>query len=209
MSQSVGFLKIASLAALFACCEAPAKDLGVIGTAYPVIERDLIEVIQERLRQKTQSGELAALNQAMLDRAKRTARRPPGVALPRAKDYRAVALNPVYTLDKDLTDAEGKLLFKAGTPVNPLEIRPLSKTLCFIDGDDPQQVAWIKTYCANEARNKWILINGDTGALSQQTGVRWYFDQRGVLTQRFGLQAVPAVIRQSGRRLYVEEFPVE
>lgn len=209
MRKSVGFLKIASLAALFACCEAPAKDLGVIGTAYPVIERDLIEVIQERLRQKTESGELKALNQTMLDRSKRYARRPSGVSLPRAKDYRAVAVNPVYTLDQDITDAEGKLLFKAGAQVNPLEIRPLTKTLCFIDGDDPQQVAWITTYCANDARNKWILVNGDMGALNQHTGWRWYFDQRGVLTQRFGLQAVPAVIRQNGGRLYVEEFPME
>jgi len=203
-----GFLKIASLVALIASFDVIAKDLGVIGPSYPVIERDLIEVIHERIQQKTASGELGELHNGLKDRTKNYAKRPPGVSLPRALEYRAVEINPVYTLDKDITDADGKVIFKAGTKVNPLEVNPLTKTLCFIDGDDPEQVSWMKEYCSADIRNKMILVNGDYLGLTEKLNLRLYFDQRGYLVERFGIKAVPAVIRQSGKVLYVEEFPI-
>lgn len=210
MNKSVGYLKAASLVALIASCNAAlAKDLGVIGKSYPIIERDLVEVIHERIQQKTESGELDAMHQGMRDRSKGYARRPPGVSLPRAQEYRAVEINPLYTLDRDITDADGKVLFTAGTQVNPLEVNPLTKVLCFIDGDDPAQVNWLQNYCAKDIRNKMILVNGDFLAVSEQIGMRLYFDQRGYLVERFGIQAVPAVIRQSGKVLYVEDFPIK
>ncbi|EJX7572382.1 type-F conjugative transfer system protein TraW [Vibrio cholerae] len=193
---------------LFVSCNAFTSDLGVIGTTYPIIERDLIDVIHERIEEKTKSGELDELHQGMKERSKEYASKPPGVGLPRAQVYRAVEVNPVYTLEEDIVDAEGKVLFKAGTKVNPLEIRPLTKTLCFIDGDDSEQVTWLETYCAQDPRNKLILVNGNFQMLSKQTGLRLYFDQRGYLVERFGITAVPAVIRQSGKVLYVEEFPI-
>ncbi|WP_223825622.1 type-F conjugative transfer system protein TraW [Candidatus Enterovibrio escicola] len=204
-----GYLQTASLAVLIVSCDAVANDLGVMGKTYPIIERDLIDVIHERIQEKTKSGELDELHHGMKDRSKEYARRPPGIDLPRAKEYRAVEVNPVYTLEDDIVDADGKVLFKAGTKVNPLEIRPLTKTLCFIDADDSEQVIWLQTYCAQDPRNKLILVNGDFQLLSNQTGLRLYFDQRGYLVGRFGIAALPAVIRQSGRVLYVEEFPIK
>lgn len=54
-----------------------------------------------------------------------------------------------------------------------------------------------------------ILVSGDFLAVTEQIGMRLYFDQRGYLVERFGIQAVPAVIRQSGKVLYVEEFPIK
>ena len=209
MNKLIGFIKVASLAVLIGSSSVLARDLGVIGATYPIIERDLIEVIHERIQQKTESGELDALNKALKDNAKQQARRPPGVLLPTAQAYRAIEINPIYTLDNDITDAEGKVIFKAGTQVNPLEVKPLTKTLCFIDGDDPEQVKWLQNYCAKDSLNKLILVNGDYLALSNQLNLRIYFDQRGYLVERFGIKAVPAVIRQSGKVLYVEEFPVK
>ena len=208
MSKLAGYLKKTLLVVLFVSCNAFASDLGVIGKTYPIIERDLIDVIHERIEEKTKSGELDELHQGMKDRSKEYASRPPGVGLPRATEYRAIEVNPVYTLEEDIVDAEGKVLFKAGPKVNPLEIRPLTKTLCFIDGDDQEQVAWMQKYCAQEPRNKLILVNGDFELVSKKTGLRLYFDQRGYLVGRLGITALPAVVRQSGKVLYVEEFPI-
>jgi conjugal transfer pilus assembly protein TraW len=36
-----------------------------------------------------------------------------------------------------------------------------------------------------------------------------YFDQDGYLTSRFGIKAVPAIVRQKGKALEVAETPVE
>jgi conjugal transfer pilus assembly protein TraW len=209
MTKLIGFIKVASLVVLIASSSVFARDLGVIGVTYPIIERDLIEVIHERIQEKTKSGELDALNKELKETAKQRARRPLGVLLPTAQVYRAIEINPIYTVDKDITDADGKVIYKAGTQINPLEVKPLTKTLCFIDGDDPEQVKWLQNYCAKNRLNKLILVNGDYLALSNQLNLRIYFDQRGYLVGRFGIKAVPAVIRQSGQVLYVEEFPVK
>lgn len=193
---------------LIASFDATANDLGLIGPSYPIIERDLIEVIQGRIRDKIEAGELDALHQELIEDSKNYAARPPGTALPRAQVYRAVEINPLYTLEQDIIDADGKVLFKAGTQVNPLTLKPLTKMLCFIDGDDLQQVTWLVTHCAADSSNKLILVNGDFLAITQQLGRRLYFDQQGFLVDRFAIQSLPAVIRQSGEVLYLEEFPI-
>lgn len=209
MNRLVGYLSLVLSVALIASFNASAKDLGVIGKTYPIIERDIIDVMKERLKKKVDSGELDAIHKGLVDRSKDYVRRPPGVALPRAQEYRGIEISPMYTLDKDITDADGKVIFKAGTKVNPLKIYPLTKTLCFIDGDDPAQVSWLETYCAHDSDNKLILVNGDLLTITKKLGMRLYYDQYGRLVDRFGIKAVPAVIRQSGEVLYVEEFPVK
>lgn len=209
MNLSVGYLKVALLVVLIASSDdVLAKDLGRIGPSYPIIERDLIEVIHERIQNKIEAGELDALHQGLIEDSKSYATRPSGVTLPRALVYRAVEINPVYTLEQDITDGDGKLLFKAGTQVNPLHYKPLSKMLCFIDGDDLQQVAWVKTHCSEDLANKLILVDGDYLAITKQLNRRLYFDQRGYLVDRFDIRSLPAVIRQSGEVLYLEEFPI-
>lgn len=209
MNLSVGYLKVVLLVVLIASSDdALAKDLGLIGPSYPIIERDLIDVIHARIQNKIEAGELDALHQGLIEDSKSYAARPPGTILPRAQAYRAVEINPVYTLEQDITDADGKVLFKAGTQVNPLHIKPLSKMLCFIDGDDLQQVAWVKTHCSEDLANKLILVNGDYLAITKQLNRRLYFDQQGYLIARFDIRSLPAVIRQSGEVLYLEEFPI-
>ena len=184
-----------------------AKDLGTIGTTYPIIERDLIEVMMGRAQEKIDNGELDELHDEMRDNTKQYVKTPPGISLPRTVQYRAVEINPVYTVPQDITDANGKVLFKAGMTVNPLEVKPLNKMLCFIDGTDEEQVAWMLRFCTDNPQNKLILINGNYAELSEKYNLRLYFDQEQRLINRFEIQNVPAVIRQSGKVLYLEEFP--
>mgnify|MGYP001579505787 CR=1 FL=1 len=209
MRRLVLYQKILLLAALTAFSNVvAARDIGTIGPTYQILERDLVDLIKDRLNQKKSTGELDALNQQMKSRGKQYAARPQGITLPPAAEYKAIALNPLYTLDKDIADANGKILYFKGTQVNPLKLKPLTKSLCFFDGDDEKQVQWILQFCAKEKKNKLIMINGDYLALSKKTQLRLYFDQRGFLVNRFGITAVPSVVRQSGEVLYVEAFPV-
>ena len=208
IDQLVGFKKIALLVLLTASFNLTAKDLGVIGKTYPIKEKDMIEAMKEVAAEKIANGDLEQLNREMEETGKQYVKTPPGTFLPRATEYRATEINPVYKLLEDITDANGKVIFKAGVEVNPLEVKPLGKTLCFIDGNDPEQVEWLLKYCTDSSLNKLILINGNYAEISEKHNIRLYFDQRGFLIKRFNIQAVPAVIRQSGLVLYVEEFPI-
>lgn len=133
---------------------------------------------------------------------------PTGVFLPRAKSYRATQITPIYTLDQNLTDSEGKILYKAGTKVNPLAYRPLTKALCFADGSDNEQIEWVVKKCGSEIKNKLILVSGNLSEISKRFKRRFFFDQHGFLSKKLDLQAIPAVVRQRGSGLYVEEFPL-
>lgn len=186
-----------------------AEDLGVIGKTYLIAEQDLIEAIKERIAEKQGSGEMDALNDELVSKGKQYAKRPPGASLPRASSYRAVEVVPEYTAPNDIVDATGKVIYPKGTTVNPLEMTTLTKALCFFDGDDSRQVEWIKEYCTSNIENKLILVSGDVGQMGKEFGRVVYFDQRAYLVGRLGIEALPAVIRQSGTSLYVEEFPMD
>lgn len=202
-------MKAILLVALFACFStAYAEDLGVIGEVYPIHEEDLIEAIKSRLKAMQDSGELDAQHRELTDRSRAYVRRPPGVSLPRAERYQARPFDLSFTLQESIKDAEGNTLFEKGITINPLSHRPLTRALCFINGDDSAQVIWLEEACPVGA-SKSILVNGDIAELMQALGRRLYFDQAGVLVQRFEITALPAVVRQSDEVLYVEQFPIE
>ena len=208
MRQSATYMKILLLAALSVCFNAQAKDIGVIGKTYPIIEQDLIEQIKGKISAKEESGELNELNQQWLGRSKDYATAPKGLFLPVAVVPKITLLETQITLKTDLTGIEGKVLYPKGTTVNPLKIMRLTYAMCFIDGDDEKQVAWMLEHCTKNPRNKLVLVNGELELLSQRTGLRLFFDQNGHLIRRLKITALPAVLSQKGGDLYVEEIPL-
>ncbi len=196
------------LVAFIVSFKALSTDLGQLGKSYPIIEPDLIETIKTMLQKKQDSGEMDVLNERLKGNAKTYVQRPPGVSLPKAAEYRGFAVDPTYTVSQDIRDAHGKVLFPAGYTINPLTIKPLTKALCFIDGDDVEQVQWLEKYCPDNYRFKRILVNGDFNLVTKKTKSRVYFDQKGYLISHFRIKALPAVVRQSGGLLYVEEFKI-
>jgi conjugal transfer pilus assembly protein TraW len=98
----------------------------------------------------------------------------------------------------------------AGARINPLTITNLSKRLVFFDGRDSEQVAAVHRMVQHDSKKvKPILIAGSWLDLTQSWKQQVYFDQQGVLSKRFGIQAVPAVISQHGDVLLHQEIPAQ
>ena len=187
-------------------CPAPvlARDYGQRGTVFPVIERDLLEQIHSRLTQMERSGETARLNEDLKRRTIARVNRPDPVAgIVRASEARRWQFDPTITLAADIRGAKGELIHAAGTRVNPLDSVKLRADLLFLDGDDPSQIHWA---LRQEANAKLILVKGAPLELMKARQRRFYFDQGGKLTEKFGIKAVPARVRQSGRILEVSEI---
>jgi hypothetical protein len=64
--------------------------------------------------------------------------------LPRARVSRRFAVDMTFTLEQELRDEEGRVLYPKGYTFNPLEYVSLSGGLVVIDGSDAEQVAWFK-----------------------------------------------------------------
>jgi conjugal transfer pilus assembly protein TraW len=190
---------------------ASAIDLGTIGPTYPIEEPDLVDFIRKRLQELERSGELKKLEEQARTRAIETVKNPPPVAgIKTAETARTFYFDPTFTLDRNVLDDQGNLLFVAGTRKNPLEVVSLSKHLLFLDARDKRQVNR-----ANElirfygGRVKPILVGGSYLDLMKSWRTRVYYDQHGVLTRRFGIKQVPAIVSQEGLRLCIDELVVQ
>ena len=197
-------LPAALLAVLLCPAEVLARDYGQRGTVFPVIERDLLEQIHSRLTHMERSGETARLNEDLKRRTIARVGRPDPVAgIVRASEARRWHFDPTITLAADIRGAKGELIHAAGTRVNPLDSVGLRADLLFLDGDDPDQLTWALKQDANA---KLILVKGAPLELMKARQRRFYFDQGGKLTERFGIRSVPARVRQQGRLLEVSEI---
>lgn len=194
----------APLAMLALPSAAQARDYGQRGAVFPLIERDLLEQIHSKLRAMEASGETARLNDKLKTRTIARVNRPEPVAgLERAHEARSWRFDPTITLAADIRGAKGELIHAAGTMVNPLDSVSLRAELLFLDGDDADQLAWALEQGANA---KLILVRGAPMELMKARQRRFYFDQGGKLSEKFGIRAVPARVRQQGRVLEVSEI---
>jgi conjugal transfer pilus assembly protein TraW len=190
-------------ASLFVGGKAGAVDLGTIGPTYEIGELHLLVFIEQRLREKERSGELQRLAEAARARGIDTVRQPPPVEGLRATERpRTFYVDPSFTLDRNITDPHGRLLFAEGTRKNPLEVVSLS-----FDARDPRQVKHARELSGRYAgRVKPILTGGSYLDLMKAWRVPVYYDQAGTLTRRFGIRQVPALVSQDGLRLRIDEL---
>jgi conjugal transfer pilus assembly protein TraW len=185
-----------------------ASDLGVVGPTYDIVERDLIEVMKDRFRRLEQTGEMRKLEDRYKAKVVEAVERPrPIQGITPTQTARTYFVDPTWTLDRNVLDEKGQVLFPAGTRVNPLDYAPMTQTLLFFDQRERSQVAFAKRFLAEaKARVKPILVGGEPLKLMRQWKREVFYDQGGVLSRKFLLQQVPALITQDGNRLRVDEI---
>lgn len=189
---------------------ARADDLGVIGPVYPIAERDMLASIVQKLRAKERSGELAAIKRQATDHAMKAIEEPqPVTGIGKALKARSYYFDPSVVTPYAITDEAGRVLIPVGTRVNPLDTVTLSKQLLFFDARDPQQVSKAKALIdRNAGKLKLIVTGGSYMNLMRRWKLAVYYDQKGVLVQKLGIRAVPALVSQDGKRLRIDELPL-
>lgn len=201
--------KIFTIALLTTLISAPiyAKDLGKIGETYPIKEMDLLDFIQARLKQMQKSGEFEKINKQMVAAVKKRSDRPTPVKdISSTKAYRKWFIDPSVSIKNDILDAEGKVVVKAGTAVNPLNHVTLKSTFIFYDGDNKTQTAWaMKQDKLLKGRTKLVLINGSIVEQIKLFKKKVLFDQNGQLVNKLKIQHTPALAAQEGLQIKVEE----
>ncbi len=184
-----------------------AKDLGVIGPTYPIVEADLLVTITQRLQNLQQHGELQALQQQWQQQVEQQADRPlPVAGMTKATENRRTTMDMSITLKQAITDENGRIIYPAGTRINPFDYSALTNTLLFIDGDDLQQVQWAqKLDKAQKGKTKLILVKGSLKAMNQKWSKAVYFDQSGALSHKLNIQHLPAEVHQQDKQLQIVE----
>lgn len=187
-----------------------AKTRVTVGPVYEIAEPSIYEQLQALLKQKQESGELAQIEREGRERAERSIRNPaPVEGLRIARTKRTWTYDPSIVATADVRDSEGNVVVARGTAVSPLE-QVSWKPMVFFDQRDESQVRMAKQLLDQwKGRGKAVLVAGNWMDLSKAWGQQVYFDQKGTLVQKFGINAVPATVTQQGKVLLISEIPVE
>ena len=165
----------------------------------------------------------------MSDVATKTVEEPKVVAnITKASKTTTHYFDPSYVLDRDVVLPSGKLLYGAGTRVNPLDHLSWSGKMIFIDERDLSQVQWLKKHhlkqtpqhendninkdlqltveIKDQGDTKIILVGGKPLQLAGEIKHQVYFDQFGELSNRFSIAHVPAIVEQEDKQLKITQI---
>ena len=183
-----------------------AKDLGAIGTTYPVLEQDALDEIEERARQ-VDWGKL--FNAEKNEQKVKSFKPKDLIRLPRATRDRVRLVDISYTLDFDIPDGKGNILYPKGFTFNPLDYIVYPRTIVVINGSDRKQVEWLKksSYLKNLS-TVLLITDGSYYDLATELGMAVYY-ANSLIVERFNLMSVPCIIVQKNNLLEVTEVNVE
>ncbi|MFC1040030.1 type-F conjugative transfer system protein TraW [Pasteurella multocida] len=174
-----------------------SKNLGVIGDTWLIQEKNLLTLIEERLNEQFGGKSEQEIQEEIQKRIIENSLNPEPNYLPKAEQSSIRMFDPSYTVQRDIADHQGNVFAKKGQVVNPFDITDFGQTLIFIDGTDDSQIDWIQHFKADTEIVKIILTNGNLKKVSDTLDEAIYFDQKGVLINRFGIKAVPTIIDQA------------
>ena len=167
-----------------------------VGPTSAVIETDLVDALRQRA---------VSINVEQL-RSAQARYQPANLhALPRATKDTTTVVDLTHTLEEDLVDAQGTILYPAGFTFNPLQYVSLSGTLVVIDGSDPEQVAWFKGTPYGSNRRALLLLSGGLAVQLRDELRRPVAYLTEDIAQRLQLRAVPSIVVERDNQLVIRE----
>ena len=205
--QLFGYLFVFTIAFIPMIQAEAMKDYGVVGATFEILEDDLLEVIEKRLKTLEAEGSLQEHQQKITKQVQEKIKRPkPVEGIQHTAKARSFIYDPSITVPYDLKDHQEKVFHAKGIKVNPLDYQSLTKPLLFIDGDDQPQVELATT---QQPVVQIILTKGAPFELMEKINRPVYFDQEGTLTKKLGIQQVPARVTQEEKHLLIEEVNLQ
>lgn len=182
-----------------------AKDLGVFGAVYDIAEKDALQEIEERAKEANVNR---MVNRG--DLAKKVGYYTPedlkGIKLQPARKERTFLVDMTYTLDRDIADEKGSVVYPKGYTFNPLDYITYPGTLVILDGNSPTQVAWFKgSEYSKNLKAKLLITDGSYSELSKALKRPVFFVSQ-TIVDAFRIEALPSVIAQEGTMMKVREI---
>ena len=171
-----------------------------VGPTSAVIETDL----GEALRQRAVRVDVEQLRSAQAHYQPANLH-----ALPRATKDTTSIVDLTHTLEQDLVDAQGTILYPRGFTFNPLQYVSLSGALVVIDGSDPEQVAWFQGSPYGANRRALLLLSGGLAAPLRDELRRPVAYLTEDIARRLQLRAVPSVVMEQDQHLTVREVRID
>lgn len=191
--------------------ESKEIDFGIKGPAIAIGERDIIEVMKERVMNIDWAKKKEAANLNFWKKQQ-------FINLPRATKSLSRALDPSIQVTDDILDGEGKILVKSGTIINPLDLKSFDKTIIIFDPLDKSQLSVVKERNAElTKKGKPVMLlatqfdrskNWDSYKEITQEFNAPVFKLTSDVQSRFLINVVPSIVTADKKSFYIEEINV-
>lgn len=167
--KSIKLLIIPSLL-LIGQSVALCKDFGIQGNVWPIVEHDIRQDIIESANQVDWKKAQSELKENAVSFSKRLPKR----AFSVSEEWKTVWMDPSIELVDDIRapmrndkgDLEWKILYPKGTRVNPLDTNRPVTAMFFFNGNDPEQVEFLKDLIAKNP-HKILPIEAGEGNVEE------------------------------------------
>lgn len=178
-----------------------------LGKTYPFAEKDMLLEISDYIKNnKTQIEEKWKMESAKM-KEKAANYKPDGIPkLPKAKKNTFFYPNMNYTLDVDIPDKDGKILYPKGFTFNPMKYVKLPYTIIVIDATRSEEVEWLKKQeITDYATYRIMITDGSYSKLGKQLKTPIFYAMPKII-ERFKLRATPSIITQESQGIKVQEI---
>lgn len=117
-------------------------DLGIKGECFPILERDLIELMQERIAKLNWSDlKNKAIGNFWINQK--------DLNLRSSHIHQIKKVDLSFTLNKDFTDLNGNIIYAKGTVINPLALKNFGQVLIIFNPNDQSEIQRVKELLAD------------------------------------------------------------
>ena len=181
---------------------AKVEDVGIYGASYDILEKDAILELQKA----SEGIAIQDLFSREEMRKKVMDFRPDTTLLPKTTQDREFLVDMSYTLEFDIPDQYGHILYPKGYTFNPLAYYTNRKIYVVIDGEDREQITWFKrSPYFNQLNVSLMITRGSYTDLTEELD-RPVFYALKTVTERFRLEHAPSVVFQEGTYMRVKEI---
>ena len=178
-------------------------NIGTFGATYKIAEQDNLKEIKEIAGQVDWNKYFNPDNiESLLSNYK-----PDLIKLPQAQRNQVRLIDMSYTLDMDIPDGKGGILYPRGYTFNPLDYSAFTKTMIVFDGTDPEQIKWAEKYIKSVYIIP-LITDGSCYDLSAKLQRPIFYATVDII-QRFQIQKVPSIIKQNGKYMEIREIEIQ
>jgi conjugal transfer pilus assembly protein TraW len=191
---------------LFLCLIFPsivfAEDI-VVGNTYPIVEKDSLK----ELEAKASAVKWNDVTRSARNKLKEY--RPADFSpLPHTKKSRKYKRHIIHTVEFDVTDEHGEVIYPKGYQFNPLDYVTLPYGMLFIDGSEKSHIDWAKQYIKEHSFTQVFIVNGSVFDVINTLNRKVYYAGSRI-TDRLQIHAVPSAVYQDGNKMSIEEIFIE
>jgi len=185
-----------TLLTLIASCMVRANPEIVIGSTVAIAEVSILEEIH-------QSAAGVNLQDVISDASEWSGFK--SERLPLATKNSVRLHRPMYTLERDITDQHGQIIYPKGYTFNPMSYITLPSKVIVV-GDDASFGDWL---AAHAGSFDMVLTAGGDPLKLGKTYDRTVFILEPKMRERLGVRVVPSIVSQKGDALQIKEMVLE